>query len=99
MTRILAALILSTAAIGAAQAGELGYLDNPAAHTQSSVSRAQVQQELIADRADADAFQGQLDPTLTDTRVGANTRSEVVRELQIVKIRVAAPTIIAQVNG
>lgn len=62
MNRILAALILSTAAIGAAQAGEIGYLDNPGAQTQTSVSRAQVQNELNADRASAHAFQGELNP-------------------------------------
>jgi hypothetical protein len=38
MNRILAALFISAAAVGAAQAGETGYLDNPA--TQQTSARA-----------------------------------------------------------
>jgi hypothetical protein len=86
MTRILAALILSTAAIGAAQAGELGYLDNPGAQTHSSISRAQVQQELVQARAQqsiADTGNGELVnvakvPQTTTTQL---TRSDVQRDL------------------
>jgi hypothetical protein len=97
MNRILAALILSTAAIGAAQAGELGYLDNPSTHSQSTMSRAQVQDELNAERADVQAFQGQLDPSLNDSTGGHETRAQVVQEQRYVKASNAAGA--AFVNG
>jgi hypothetical protein len=94
MTRIFAALILSTAALGAAQAGETGYLDNPGARTQSALSRAQVQDALNADRAQADAFQGQLDPRVSATRVGTFSREQAARQ-----VSVAGPAVAAFVNG
>jgi hypothetical protein len=96
MNRILAALILSTAAAGVAQAGEIGYLDNPGANVPSTVTRAQVQRELDADRTDVHAFQGQLDPTLTQARVAANSRAQVAQEQHA---QVSNPAGAAFVNG
>ncbi|WP_153228576.1 DUF4148 domain-containing protein, partial [Achromobacter xylosoxidans] len=49
MKTLVSALILSASFIGAAQAGELDY--PPALDTHSTVTRAQVQQELAAARA------------------------------------------------
>ncbi|QEI08801.1 hypothetical protein FXN63_25330 [Pigmentiphaga aceris] len=88
MNRILAALVLSTAAIGAAQAGEVGYVDNPGAKVQSSqpsLSRAQVQNALNADRANVDAFQGQLNPSRTDVRTGTENRTQAAHQNQFAK--------------
>jgi len=84
MNRILAALILSTAAIGAAQAGETGYLDNPGAQTQTSVSRAQVQNELNADRANVHAFQGELNPAAGQAKT-ASVQQAAIASTQIAK--------------
>lgn len=84
MNRILAALILSTAALGAAQAGETGYLDNPGAQTQTSVTRAQVQNELNADRANVHAFQGELNPAAGQART-ASTRQASIDSTQLAK--------------
>ncbi|WP_373824566.1 DUF4148 domain-containing protein [Achromobacter insuavis] len=56
MKTLVSALILSASFIGAAQAGELDY--PPALNTQSTVTRAQVQQELTAARDN-----GELAPT------------------------------------
>jgi hypothetical protein len=78
MNRILAALILSTAAIGAAQAGELGYRDAP--NTQSVATRADVQKALDADRANVQAFQGQLDPSVTDAPASTASRAQVQQD-------------------
>ena len=96
MNRILAALILSTAAIGAAQAGETGYLDNPGSQAQSSLTRAQVQNDLNANRAEVQAFQGQLDPSVADSQTGALTRAQVIQQESLA---VAAPAGAAFVNG
>ena len=60
MKSIFSALLLSVAAFGAAQAGELGYLDNPGTHATSSVSRAQVQDELAQARAEGATGNGEL---------------------------------------
>jgi hypothetical protein len=49
MKTLVSALILSASFIGAAQAGELDY--PPALNTESTLTRAQVQQELAAARA------------------------------------------------
>jgi len=84
MNRILAALILSTAAIGAAQAGELGYRDAP--NTQSVATRADVQKALDADRADVQAFQGQLDPSVTNAPAGTASRAQVVQQEKFAKV-------------
>ncbi len=56
MKTLVSALILSASFIGAAQAGELDY--PPALNTQSTVTRAQVQQELAPASAN-----GELDTT------------------------------------
>ncbi|WP_153228594.1 DUF4148 domain-containing protein, partial [Achromobacter xylosoxidans] len=49
MKTLVSALILTASFLGAAHAGELDY--PPAADTHSTVTRAQVQQELAAARA------------------------------------------------
>ena len=41
MNRIFAALILATAAAGAVQAGEIGYLDNPGSQVAATSSTSQ----------------------------------------------------------
>lgn len=84
MNRILAALILSTAAIGAAQAGELGYRDAP--NTQSVATRADVQKALDADRAEVQAFQGQLDPRVTNAPASTTSRAQVVQQDKFAKV-------------
>lgn len=84
MNRILAALLLSTAAIGVAQAGETGYLDNPGAQTQTSVSREQVQTELNADRANAHAFQGELNPAAGQAKT-VSVQQAAIASTQIAK--------------
>lgn len=97
MNRIFAALILSTAAIAAAQAGEIGYLDNPGANAQSSVTRAQVQRDLDANRANVQAFQGQLDPSLTQPRaVSTASRAQATQEQHA---QASSPAGAAFVNG
>jgi hypothetical protein len=97
MNRILAALILSTAAIGAAQAGEIGYLDNPGAQAQSSLTRAQVQNELNANRAEVQAFQGQLDPSVADSQPSVLSRAQVEQQVNLAKVN--SPAGAAFVNG
>ena len=52
MKTLVSALILSASFIGAAQAGELDY--PPELNTQSTVTRAQVQQELAAARGNGE---------------------------------------------
>ena len=84
MNRILAALILSTAAIGAAQAGELGYRDAP--NTQSVSTRADVQKALDADRAEVQAFQGQLDPSVTNAPASTTSRAQIVQQEKFAKV-------------
>jgi len=96
MNRILATLILSTATIGAAQAGEIGYLDNPAAHAPASLTRADVQRDLDANRADIQAFQGQLDPSLTQARASQASRAQVAQEQHA---QAASPAGATFVNG
>ena len=97
MNRIFAALILSTAAIGAAQAGETGYLDNPGAQAQSTLTRSQVQGAVTADRATVDAFQGQLDPRVTASATGTLTRAQAAQQLNVAKV--SSPAGAAFVNG
>jgi hypothetical protein len=97
MNRILAALILSTAAIGAAQAGEIGYLDNPGANTQSSVSRVQVQNELNATRAEGQAFKGELNPNAGVSHIASVSRDEIRSELIFAKGE--GDTALAFING
>ncbi|QEI08800.1 DUF4148 domain-containing protein [Pigmentiphaga aceris] len=95
MNRIFAALILSTAAIGAAQAGELGYRDAPT--IQSVATRADVQKALDADRANVQAFQGQLDPSVTNAPAGTATRAQIAQQEKFAKV--SNPAGGAFVNG
>ncbi len=57
MKTLVSALILSASFIGAAQAGELDY--PPALNTESTVTRAQVQQELAQARANGELVSGE----------------------------------------
>lgn len=59
MKTLVSALILSASFIGAAQAGELDY--PPALNTESTLTRAQVLQELAAARAHGLTDSGELD--------------------------------------
>jgi hypothetical protein len=97
MNRILATLLLSVAAFGAAQAGELGYLDNPAEQTQSVASRAQVQQELAATRAAGPVFNGELDSRVGVTDIASVSRDEIVSQLIFAKG--GTDTALAFING
>ncbi|WMD19344.1 DUF4148 domain-containing protein [Achromobacter seleniivolatilans] len=82
MKTLVSALILSASFIGAAQAGELDY--PPALNTQSSVTRAQVQQELASARAQGQLVSGEegyAATTLTAATTGEKTRAQVQQEL------------------
>lgn len=83
MTRVLAALILSTAAIGGAQAAELGYADNPGHNNEYTSSRGDVRSDMRTDRAQV---QGQA-ASQANTRNASETREETIREQ-----RAARPT-------
>jgi hypothetical protein len=85
MKSILSALILSAAAFGAAQAGELGYLDNPGSNTQSSVSRAQVQNELAQARALGETGNGELVNIAHAPQAQASqlSRAQVQRDIEL----------------
>jgi hypothetical protein len=84
MNRILAALILSTAAIGAAQAGELGYADNPGHNNETSQNRGQYRNDVNTDRAQV---QGQRAPSQVNTGNNNESREQLIREQ-----RAARPT-------
>ena len=80
--RIASFLAISAIALGtsAVQAGELDY--PPPLETSSSLSRAQVQQELQAARDNGELFAGELDPrALSPQGSSGLTRSQVAREL------------------
>ena len=82
MKTLVSALILSASFIGAAQAGELDY--PPALDTQSTVTRAQVQQELAAARANGElAFgeEGYAAAAFAHAQAGDKTRAQVKQEL------------------
>ncbi|MFF7394891.1 DUF4148 domain-containing protein [Achromobacter sp. NPDC008082] len=81
MKTLVSALILSASFIGAAQAGELDY--PPALNTQSTVTRAQVQQELAAARANGELVSGEEGYAATAiASTGADkTRAQVKQEL------------------
>ena len=80
MKTLVSALILSASFIGAAQAGELDY--PPAANTQSTVTRAQVQQELAAARANGELASGEEGYAATAfASAGDKTRAQVKQEL------------------
>jgi hypothetical protein len=97
MNRIFAALVLSTAAIGAAQAGETGYLDNPGSQTQASATRSQVEQDLTAARAAGQGFNGELDPTAGVAHIASASREEIVSQLIFAKG--GTDTAVAFING
>ena len=81
MKTLVSALILSASFIGAAQAGELDY--PPALNTASTVTRAQVQQELADARANGELVFGEEGESATAfAAVGADkTRAQVKQEL------------------
>ncbi|MEN5158213.1 DUF4148 domain-containing protein [Achromobacter spanius] len=80
MKTLVSALILSASFIGAAQAGELDY--PPALNTQSTVTRAQVQQELAAARANGELVSGEEGYAATAyAYAGDKTRAQVKQEL------------------
>ncbi|SSW62138.1 DUF4148 domain-containing protein [Achromobacter agilis] len=80
MKTLVSALILSASFIGAAQAGELDY--PPALNTESTVTRAQVQQELAAARANGELVSGEEGYAATIFAAsGDKTRAQVQQEL------------------
>ena len=84
MKTLVSALILSASFIGAAQAGELDY--PPALNTQSTVTRAQVQQELAAARANGELAFGEEGYAATafafaHPQAGDKSRAQVQQEL------------------
>ncbi|MFY0477625.1 DUF4148 domain-containing protein [Achromobacter marplatensis] len=81
MKTLVSALILSASFIGAAQAGELDY--PPALNTESTVTRAQVQQELAAARANGELVSGEEGYAATTFAAVGNdkTRAQVTQEL------------------
>ncbi|MDF3858931.1 DUF4148 domain-containing protein [Achromobacter denitrificans] len=80
MKTLVSALILSASFIGAAQAGELDY--PPPLNTQSTVTRAQVQQELAAARANGELVAGEEGYAATAfAHAGDKTRGQVQQEL------------------
>ena len=80
MKTLVSALILSASFIGAAQAGELDY--PPAANTQSTVTRAQAQQELAAARANGELASGEEGYAATAfASAGDKSRAQVKQEL------------------
>jgi hypothetical protein len=80
MKTLISALVLSASFIGAAQAGELDY--PPALNTQSTVTRAQVQHELAAARANGGLVSGEEGYAATAfAQAGDKTRAQVKQEL------------------
>jgi hypothetical protein len=80
MKTLVSALILSASFIGAAQAGELDY--PPPLNTESTVTRAQVQQELAAARANGELVSGEEGYAATSfAHAGDKTRAQVQKEL------------------
>ncbi|MFD4836136.1 DUF4148 domain-containing protein [Achromobacter sp. NPDC058515] len=80
MKTLVSALILSASFIGTAQAGELDY--PPALNTQSTVTRAQVQQELAAARANGELVSGEEGYAAAPfAHAGDKTRAQVQQEL------------------
>ena len=80
MKTLVSAVILSASFIGAAQAGELDY--PPALNTESTVTRAQVQQELAAARANGELVSGEEGYAATPfAHAGDKTRAQVQKEL------------------
>ena len=83
MKSILSALILSAAAIGAAQAGELGY--PPAPQSGGALSHQQVQTELNQARAHGVTGNGELIQFAQAPEANATplTRSQVQRDIEV----------------
>lgn len=83
MKSILSALILSAAAIGAAQAGELGY--PPAPQSGGALSHQQVQAELNQARAHGVTGNGELIQFAQAPEANATqlTRSQVQRDIEV----------------
>ncbi|CUI94288.1 DUF4148 domain-containing protein [Achromobacter xylosoxidans] len=80
MKTLVSALILSASFIGAAQAGELDY--PPALDTHSTVTRAQVQQELVAARANGELVSTEEGSAATAfASAGDKSRAQVKQEL------------------
>ncbi|WP_447922531.1 DUF4148 domain-containing protein [Achromobacter aegrifaciens] len=80
MKTLVSALILSASFIGAAQAGELDY--PPALNTESTVTRAQVQQELVQARANGELVSGEEGYAATIFAASsAKSRTQVQQEL------------------
>ncbi|HEY9274866.1 MULTISPECIES: DUF4148 domain-containing protein [Achromobacter] len=80
MKTLVSALILSASFIGAAQAGELDY--PPALNTESTVTRAQVQQELAQARANGELASSEEGNTTTIFAAsGDKSRAQVQKEL------------------
>lgn len=80
MKTLVSALILSASFIGAAHAGELDY--PPELNTQSTVTRAQVQQELAAARTNGELVSGEEGYAATAfAHAGYKTRAQVKQEL------------------
>jgi Domain of unknown function (DUF4148) len=80
MKTLVSALILTASFLGAAHAGELDY--PPAVDTHSTVTRAQVQQELAAARANGELASGEEGYAATAyTSAGDKSRAQVKQEL------------------
>ncbi|MBO1014187.1 DUF4148 domain-containing protein [Achromobacter sp. SD115] len=80
MKTLVSALILSASFIGAAQAGELDY--PPALNTESTVTRAQVQEELAQARANGELVSNEEGSTTTIFAAsGDKSRAQVQKEL------------------
>ncbi|MCF7767832.1 DUF4148 domain-containing protein [Achromobacter pulmonis] len=80
MKTLVSALILSASVIGVAQAGELDY--PPALDTHSTVTRAQVQQELAAARANGELVSTEEGyAAVSFVSAGDKSRAQVKQEL------------------
>jgi ABC-type sugar transport system substrate-binding protein len=85
MKSLLSVLVLSVAAMGAAQAGELGY--PPAPQSAGALSHQQVQNELVQARAQGITGNGEL-VNVANTPAPATTqlsRSQVQQELNVAR--------------
>ena len=85
MKSLLSALILSAAAVGAAQAGELGY--PPAPQSAGQLSHQQVQAELSAARAQGNTGNGELVDVAQAPAASATqlSRGQVQQELGLAR--------------
>ncbi len=85
MKSLLSVLVLSVAAMGAAQAGELGY--PPAPQSGGALSKQQVQNELVQARAQGITGNGELVNVADVSAPGTTqlTRSQVQQELNVAR--------------